>query len=74
MAPGGRLLIIAHAGMPPWATPGHHHAFPTPDEEIAALGLDGWVVEIAEVRSREATGPDGQQAMLDDTVVLLRRP
>ena len=74
VAPGGRLLLIAHAGMPPWAAHAHHHDFPTPDEEVAALGLDGWVVEIAEVRSRQATGPDGQQATLDDTVVLLRRP
>ena len=75
VAPGGRLLMVAHAAMPPWAkNPAHHHTFPTPDEEVAALALDGWSVEIAEVRSREATGPDGQQATLEDTVVLLRRP
>lgn len=43
------------------------------DDEIAALGLGGWTTEIAEVRSREATGPDGQKAVLEDTVVLLRR-
>ena len=47
---------------------------PTPDEEVAASGLAGWAVEIAEVRSREATGPEGQHTVLDDTVVLLRRP
>ena len=74
VVPGGRLLIIAHAGMPPWAAHAHHHDFPTPDEEVASLGLQGWIVEIAEIRSHEATGPDGQQAVLDDTVVLLRRP
>jgi len=74
LVPGWRLLIIAHAGMPPWATHAHHHASPTPDEEVAALGLQGWTVEIAEIRSREATGPDGQHAVMDDTVVLLRRP
>jgi SAM-dependent methyltransferase len=74
VAPGGRLLVVAHAAMPPWAnSPAHHHTFPTPDEEVAGLGLLGWNVEIAEVRTREATGPDGQQATLEDTVVLLRR-
>lgn len=74
VAPGGHLLVVAHAAMPPWANHAHHHAFPTPDEDVAAIGLPDWSVEIAEVRSREATGPDGQQAALDDTVVLLRRP
>lgn len=75
VTPGGHLLVVAHAAMPPWAkNPSHHHSFPTPDEEVAALGLDGWTTEIAEVRSREATGPDGQLATLDDTVVLVRRP
>jgi cyclopropane fatty-acyl-phospholipid synthase-like methyltransferase len=74
VVPGGHLLIVAHAGMPPWATHAHHHTFPTPDEEVAALGLDGWTTEIAEVRSREATGPEGQRAVLDDIVVLMRRP
>lgn len=75
VAPGGHLLVVAHAAMPPWArTPSHHHTFPTPDEEVAELGLMGWTVEIAEVRTREATGPDGEHATLDDTVVLLRRP
>ncbi len=74
VVPGGRLLIVAHAGMPPWSMHAHHHELPTPDEEVAAFGLAGWTVEIAEVRSREATGPDGQYATLHDTVVLLRRP
>ena len=74
VAPGGRLLIVAHAAMPPWArAPHHHHDFVSPADEVSALGLDGWTTEIAEVRTREATGPDGQQAVLEDTVVLLRR-
>jgi SAM-dependent methyltransferase len=74
VAPGGHLLVVAHGAMPPWAkNPVHHHTFPTPDEEVAALGLRGWTVELAEVRAREATGPDGERATLEDTVVLLRR-
>ena len=73
VAPGGRLLVVAHAAMPPWGRGGdHHHEFVSPQDEVTALGLDGWTIEIAEVRSREATGPDGEQAVLDDTVVVLR--
>ncbi|MCA0294178.1 MAG: class I SAM-dependent methyltransferase [Actinobacteria bacterium] len=77
VAPGGRLLLVSHAAAPPWAGQlhAHHHDdFPTPDGELAALGLDdGWQVLIAEVRHRAATGPDGQPAELDDTVVLVQR-
>lgn len=74
VAPGGRLLVVAHAAMPPWGRGGaHHHEFVSPSDEVASLGLDGWTTEIAEIRSREATGPNGEQAVLDDTVVLLRR-
>lgn len=74
VAPGGRLLVVAHAAMPPWGRGGaHQHEFVSPSDEVASLGLDGWTTEIAEIRSREATGPNGEQAVLDDTVVLLRR-
>lgn len=74
VAPVGRLFVVAHAAMPPWGRGGdHHHEFVSPEEEVASLGLDGWTTEIAEVRSREATGPNGEHAVLDDTVVLLRR-
>lgn len=74
VVPGGRLLVVAHAAMPPWGrNGGHHHEFVSPADEVASLGLNGWTTEIAEIRSREATGPNGEQATLEDTVVLLRR-
>jgi SAM-dependent methyltransferase len=74
VVPGGRLLVVAHAAMPPWGrSGGHHHEFVSPSDEVASLGLDGWTTEIAEIRSREATGPNGEKATLEDTVVLLRR-
>lgn len=74
VAPGGRLLVVAHAAMPPWGRSGaHHHEFVSPSDEVASLGLDDWTTEIAEIRSREATGPNGERAVLEDTVVLLRR-
>lgn len=75
--PGGRLFILGHAEPPPWSRHRHHEGpqgLLGPDEEIAELCLDGeWTTEIAELRDREATGPDGQVATLHDSVVLLRR-
>lgn len=76
VAPGGHLLLVSHAAPPPWATQLHAHAggFPTPAGEVAAAGLGaGWDVLVAEVRPRQATGPDGEPAHLDDTVVWARR-
>ncbi|HMQ38726.1 MAG TPA: FAD-dependent oxidoreductase [Micropruina sp.] len=72
--PGGHLLVVSHAAAPPWAD-AHDHHFLTPSEEVDALGLDpaSWQVLIAEVRGRPATGPDGREAVLDDSVILLRR-
>ncbi|QAY73401.1 class I SAM-dependent methyltransferase [Agromyces protaetiae] len=80
VAPGGHLLITSHAAAPPWAGAEHRahaaqHPFLTPDEEIAELALDPeqWETVAAETRTREAVGPDGEPATLDDGVVLLRR-
>jgi thioredoxin reductase/SAM-dependent methyltransferase len=76
VASGGRLLIVSHAGPPPWAPPGHGgHVFLTAPEELASLelSLDEWTVEIAETRSREVVAPDGAPAMIDDAVVMVRR-
>lgn len=78
LRPGGHLLIVGHAAFPPWsdaAKHGHEHRFLSAAQEIAELDLDPgeWAQVVAEVRQREATGPAGEQAVLDDTVVLLRR-
>ena len=76
VAPGGRLLVVAHAAAPPWSDvpPDHHAEFPTVEEELADLALeDAWEVEVAEVRERDATGPDGRRGHLLDTVVRARR-
>ena len=75
--PGGHLLVISHASAPPWADvqPGHDHHFLTPPEELEALALDpaSWQTLIAEVRSRPTTTPDGREAEIDDSVILLQR-
>ncbi|NLZ98058.1 MAG: class I SAM-dependent methyltransferase [Micrococcus sp.] len=82
VAPGGRLLVISHASFPPWAKDHHEdadheakHETTTPESELELLQLDErrWSVEIAELRSREITAPDGKLASLDDTVILARR-
>ncbi len=77
VAPGGHLLIVSHAAMPPWAPAEAHqnHHFLTPGEEIVELDLDSelWAVRIAEVRARNVTAPNGTEATLDDGVVLLQR-
>ncbi|WP_432476493.1 class I SAM-dependent methyltransferase [Nocardioides sp. GXQ0305] len=76
VAPGGRLLVVAHAAPPPWSDvpADRHDEFPTVERELADLALDdGWQIEVAEVRERDATGPDGQRGHLLDTVVRARR-
>ncbi|GAA3547279.1 hypothetical protein AFL01nite_22150 [Aeromicrobium flavum] len=79
---GGHLLIVAHAEAPPWAHDhDHEHAsqgraeFPSPQDDLAMLDLpaDAWQTVIAEVRDRPAFSPDGEQVVLRDGVLLLRR-
>lgn len=77
VAPGGRLLVTAHAGAPSWGVDEHLHGggFPSPEDDLSALELDPsrWVVELAEVRERAITGPDGAAGTVPDGVVLARR-
>lgn len=77
VAAGGTLVIVDHAGAPPWASNlrHHHHEFPSAEEVVASLHLDPseWERRRVEAVEREATGPDGQTAMLTDNVIVLRR-
>lgn len=76
VAPGGLLVVVAHAEMPPW---GRRHGppvrMPTPESELAGLGLvaGGWRVERQGRFGREAVGPGGERAVLVDSVVVVRR-
>jgi hypothetical protein len=70
------LLIVDHAGPPPWASKlAHHHEFPSAEEVVASLELDDgeWERVRVEAVERQATGPDGQQGTLVDNVIVLRR-
>ncbi len=77
VAPGGHLLVVAHAAAPSWAEAAlaHAHPFPTPEGDLAALALEaaGWETVVCETREREATAPDGTPGTLLDSVVLVRR-
>jgi len=68
VAPGGRLLVVSHAGGPPRGPedgePHDHPPFPTPAEERAALDLDPaeWVVEREEIVERREIRVHGSPA------------
>ncbi|SDY52136.1 class I SAM-dependent methyltransferase [Herbiconiux ginsengi] len=78
---GGNGVRHAHSdGTDPESGASHAHGhddgdLPTPEQvrEQLALPVGAWETVIAENRSREATGPDGQHAVLDDAILLLRR-
>lgn len=74
LAPGGHLLVVAHATAPPWAKHGHHLEL-TPEQESAALALDPALVDLVtcETRPREAVSPSGETATIDDSVLVYRR-
>ena len=73
--PGGMLLIVDHAGPPPWASKlDHHHEFPSAEEVVGSLELDDdWDRVRVEAVERRATGPDGEAATWVDNVIVVRR-
>ncbi|MEU9888799.1 class I SAM-dependent methyltransferase [Sphaerisporangium sp. NPDC051011] len=76
VAPGGVLLVVGHAGPPPWeaeARPGV--SLPTPGEVLAGLDLSpgGWEVEVCEEYERVQLGPDGRPGTRVDNVLRVRR-
>lgn len=76
VAPGGLLLSVSHASRAPWSWSDPDTVFPTPEEELAEIGLDlsGWhQIEVA-APERTATGPDSQTSTVTDNVVALERP
>ncbi len=48
--------------------------FPTADDVLASLDLEGWTVERAEAVHVEGASPDGTPGSRTDNVVRLRRP
>ncbi|WP_030168000.1 class I SAM-dependent methyltransferase [Spirillospora albida] len=74
VAPGGTLLIVGHAGPPPWE-PGTDVHLPTPQEVLDALELpDGeWELLLSEEHERVQKGPDGEPHTRIDNALKLRR-
>jgi thioredoxin reductase/SAM-dependent methyltransferase len=72
VAPGGSLMIIGHQGH---ASPEHDApadvTFPTADDVLAVLDLDGWTVVRAE--ALEVASPNGGSGNRIDNLVHLRR-
>src|SRR5690606_27491940 len=77
LVPGGHLLVVSHASAPPWSAhhQNGHRTLLTAEEEIAGLSLDStdWEVLVAEQRPRSVTSGDGEQAEIEDSVVLFGR-
>jgi SAM-dependent methyltransferase len=77
VASGGHLLVVAHADAPPWSEHHDHadHQVIDPVTELADLELETteWTTLVCDVRPRQATGPNGERANLNDSVLLLRR-
>ncbi|WP_439694320.1 class I SAM-dependent methyltransferase [Curtobacterium sp. SP.BCo] len=76
VAEGGHLLVTAHAAPPHADLPEElrSYRFPTPEEDLAALGLgDDCDVRAAELRPRTTTTPEGEPHEVVDSVVLVRR-
>lgn len=74
--PGGLLLIVDHAGPPPWASKldHHHDEFPSAEEVIGSLELgDDWERVRVDAVERQAKGPDGETRPWIDNVIVLRR-
>ncbi len=75
VAPGGTVLVIGHQSPGSWQPePPAHVPFPTADDVLASLDLEGWTVERAEAVRWEVTSPDGIPGSRTDNVVRLRRP
>jgi SAM-dependent methyltransferase len=74
--PGGLLVIVDHAGPPPWASKldHHHHEFPSAEEVIGSLGLgEDWERVRVDAVERQAKTPDGETRPWVDNVIVLRR-
>jgi thioredoxin reductase/SAM-dependent methyltransferase len=75
VAPGGTLLIVGHDPSDAHTTMPRPHLDEmgwTAQEAAASLG-EGWIVEVAEARPRQATDPHGNKVAIRDAVMRARR-
>lgn len=75
--PGGMLLIVDHASVPPWSWADPDTVFRTPRQipDRIRRDLQQWDTARLENHDRVADGPNGQRATVTDTIIaLVRRP
>jgi 2-polyprenyl-3-methyl-5-hydroxy-6-metoxy-1,4-benzoquinol methylase len=74
VAPAGTLLVVGHdlSDMAKLPRPDLAEYGWTAQEVAATLG-DGWTIEAAESRPRQAAGPDGAEVTLHDAILRARR-
>lgn len=75
VSPGGLILSVTHASTAPWSWADADTVWPTPQEELDAIGLAmaDWTPLAIEAAQREATGPGGVKATVTDNVIALER-
>lgn len=73
LASGGMLLIATHGSAAPWSWRQGDHSYPTPEEDLAALGYAASDSQVAFVDAvkRTAHGPEGETAQVLDNVIAL---
>ncbi|HSM39427.1 MAG TPA: hypothetical protein VK862_01650, partial [Afifellaceae bacterium] len=72
---GGHLLVVDHASRLPWSSAPSDWVYPTAEKTLAAFDLREreWArIHVGEIE-RTATGPDGEAAIVRDSVVFLGR-
>ena len=75
VAGGGTLLVVGHAGSPPWDHDHHEMHLPTPQEVLKSLELpEGqWEVQVCAEHERTQTAPDGRTLTRTDNTLKVRR-
>lgn len=75
VAPGGLLLTAEHASVPPWSWAEPDTRFPTALQVLATLELnpEQWHTVFVGTPTRQADGPNGQSAVVADTIIAIRR-
>lgn len=72
---GGLLLVVTHGSHAPWSWSDPDTQLPTAEDELADLALDpdSWRDVFVGSLPRTANGPQGQQAVVLDTIVAIER-
>ena len=75
VAKSGLLLVVAHGSRAPWSWADPDMVYPTAQDELKDLSVNTheWRQIFVRPIERDATGPDGQSAVVIDTVIAIER-